>query len=173
MDREYYIAPGSTTPHQGSAYKTISDLILESIILHPFQQWFKLFRKSLLSLLGLFACVELESLFGSVLELFTIKLWQRLNAVLVNSLNQVENLRVQHSTNWCVIKLQELFSTNNNTYKSIAVARNRTMQHVFAYNQFVMWFRSWISTGLENIKLNIRCNQSLHKRRCECETINK
>lgn len=73
---------GSFSPH----------LVLQGLLLQPSGEGLELLLQVLPLLLGLLALVELDALLGHVLEALPIELGQRLDAVLVHRLRQVDDL---------------------------------------------------------------------------------
>lgn len=72
--------------------KLIHYLVLQGLVLQPSGERFILLLQGLPLLLGLITLVKFNTLFCNVLEAFSIKLGQCLDAVLIHRLCQVDHL---------------------------------------------------------------------------------
>lgn len=67
-------------------------LVLQGLVLQPSGERFIIFLQGLSLLLGLFTLIKFDTLLCHVLETFSVKLRQCLDAVLVHRLCQVDHL---------------------------------------------------------------------------------
>lgn len=83
---------GEATVREIAQSLLLLHLVLQGLVLQPSGEGLELLLHALSLLLGLLALVELDALLGHVLEALSIELWQRLNAVLVHWLSEVDDL---------------------------------------------------------------------------------
>ena len=77
---------------QGVDFDIVQHLVLERFVFQPLDERFVLLLDGLLALLGFLGVVQLDAFLGDVLELFAVEFGQRLDAVLVHGLDQVQHL---------------------------------------------------------------------------------